>query len=337
MTDDRSRIFAGVDLGGNKIAVVLACASGEVLAEAVIPTLVNEGPEQAVKRTSKLLEELAREARIAYQAIGIGLPGLVDRESGRIVFLPNLPEMWQGFPIAKEFELQSNKPVSLLNDARLATLGEFTFGNRAGGRNMLFVTVGTGIGGGLVLDGKLYLGAFGAAGEIGHHTILPDGPPCSCGSRGCLETLVSGPALAAAGRVLMRQGMAPMLEKLVLGDEEKVSATIMARAAERGDRSVGEAIRTAGKYLGIGIANAVTICAVDHVVIGGGLSALGDLILEPVREAVRQRVRMFPSNEVHIRCTALGAKSGALGGVALAAQEHPRAASTLSYGITRQA
>lgn len=328
--EDSSGIFAGIDLGGTKIAVILADSRGAVVAEGVIPTLAEAGPAQAVQRTCSLLNDLCREYSVDYHAIGIGLPGLLDREVGKIVFLPNLPEAWRDFPVAREFASYTDKPVALLNDARMATLGEFTFGNGRGSRNMLFVTVGTGIGGGFVLDGRLHFGAFGAAGEIGHHTIFPDGPPCGCGSRGCLETLVSGPALAAAGRALMSENRAPHLSELVAGDPGKVTATQMVLAADRGDIAVGEAIRAAAEYLGIGIANAVTISAVDSVIIGGGLAVLGELLLVPVRRVLRERVRMFPAEVVRVDCSVLGAKSGALGGVALAMEEYKASACSFS-------
>lgn len=313
--------FAGVDFGGTKIAAAIADARGRIVAEGVIPTEAQDGPRQAVARTNQLLDDLCRDPSVKTLATGIGLPGLIDRDSGTIVFLPNLPEDWCGFAIAEAFAVHGRSPVFLLNDARMATLGEFTFGDNRGAEDMLFVTVGTGIGGGLILDGKLRLGAFGAAGELGHHTILPDGVACGCGSRGCLETLVSGPALAAAGRRLMHDGHAPRLRELVNGDPGKVTASVMALAAQSGDKEVADAIRCAAEYLGVGVANAVTICAVRNVVIGGGLSVLGDLLLEPVRRVIRERVRMFPSEAVKVSCSTLGEKCGALGGVALAMQE----------------
>ncbi len=322
MGNSGSALFAGLDFGGTKIAVAVADAEGNIAAEAVIPTLPQDGPAQAVERTCRLLDDLCREHSLEILGIGIGLPGLVDRETGTIVFLPNLPEQWRGFQIAAAFATHSQRPVSLLNDARMAALGEYTFGNAFASRDMLFVTVGTGIGGGLVLDGKLRLGAFGAAGEVSHHTVLPHGAPCSCGSRGCLETLISGPALAAAGRALMRAGRAPRLEELVAGDPAQVTATQMAAAAASGDAAVAEAIRQAAEYLGVGIANAVTISAVRNVVIGGGLSVLGDLLLQPVRKELRERVRMFPGEIVNVSCSVLGEKAGALGGVALAIEEY---------------
>lgn len=321
MSRDEFEVFAGVDLGGTKIAAVVACKDGRILSEGVIPTQAEEGPERAVRRTSKLLNELCQAHRRKFRAIGIGLPGLIDGEAGKIIFLPNLPVSWRDFPISAAFLEEGGRPVFLMNDARIAALGEFTYGSGQAGEDMLFVTVGTGIGGGLVLNGRLRLGAFGAAGEIGHHTILPDGPPCSCGANGCLETLVSGPALARAGSALMMQGLAPRLNELTQGDPARITATLMASAALSGDRAVAAAIDSAGKYLGVGIANAVTITAVRHVVIGGGLSSLGEVLLEPVRREVLHRVRMFPAESVAIRISALGEKCGALGGVALAAQQ----------------
>lgn len=317
-----SGLFAGIDLGGTKIAVVLADAAGCIHAEGVIPTHSDSGPLQAIERTCGLLEDLCRTYSVDYHAIGIGLPGLVDKEAGRIVFLPNLSSEWRGFQIEREFVSLTGKPVALLNDARMATLGEFTFGDCLESQDMLFVTVGTGIGGGLVLGGRLHYGSFGAAGEIGHQTIVPEGLPCSCGSRGCLETLVSGPALAAAGRALMKQNRAPRLSQLVAGDPSRVTATQMALAAERGDSAIEDAIRIAAEYLGIGIANAITISAVDNVIIGGGLAVLGELLLAPVRQVIRERVRMFPAEVVRVSCSVLGQRGGALGGVALAMEQY---------------
>ena len=314
-------VFAGVDLGGTKIAAVVAGKDGVILSEGVIPTQSEEGPEQAVRRTCKLLNDLCQPLKQKHSAIGIGLPGLIDSDSGKILFLPNLPVSWRDFPISAAFVEQGGRPVFLMNDARIAALGEFTYGSRRAEEDLLFVTVGTGIGGGLVLDGKLRLGAFGAAGEIGHHTILPDGPPCSCGANGCLETLVSGPALARGGSALMVQGLAPRLNELTQGDPARVTATLMASAALSGDKAVAAAIDSEGKYLGVGIANAVTITAVRHVVIGGGLSSLGEMLLEPARRETLRRVRMFPAESVTIRISELGEKCGALGGVALAAQQ----------------
>lgn len=316
-----STICAGVDLGGTKIAIILGTSTGQIRCEAKIDTLPLLGPKDAISRIAQTLEEIERRTRTRAVCIGMGVPGLADAEAGVIRFLPNLPTDWHGFPAADFIREMTGRPAFLLNDARLAALGEYSFGKRAEIRDLLVVTVGTGIGGGLILDGHLRLGRYAAAGEIGHHTIIPDGPLCTCGNRGCLETLVNGRVLAAEGTELAKNGMAPKLAALVSGDLSAITPREMAIAAREGDECVALAIERAAQFLGIGIANAVSITAVDHVVITGGLGALGDLLLEPIRKAVRERVRMFPSDCVVIERSSIGDRAGALGALALAFQK----------------
>jgi glucokinase len=275
-------------------------------------------PSCVLERTAQLIESLAEQCGANPAAIGVGLPGLVSVSTGTAEFLPNLPGMWKGAQVAKMLGERTGQNVYILNDARLATLGEYMFGAGKTTANMLLVTVGTGIGGGLVLDGRLRLGLHGGAGEVGHQTILPDGPPCGCGSYGCLETLASGPALAAEGTALLQQDLAPHLRELAKGGA--VTPKLMVEAAAGGDTLAAKAIDRAARYLGIGIANAITITAVELVVITGGMSALGDLLLQPVREVIRDRVRMFPGEHVRVARSALGDRAGVYGGIALAAQ-----------------
>jgi glucokinase len=185
---------------------------------------------------------------------------------------------------------------------------------------MAFFALGTGIGGGVAIDGRLRLGPLGAAGELGHYTILPDGPRCGCGNLGCLETLASGPAIAAEGVRLMQSGLAPKLYDLVEGDAGRVTTREMAAAAEAGDKNVAEAIVRAARYLGIGVANVVVTIHPEAVVLGGGVAQIGDLLFETVRQTVRERVGMFPTDGVAILPSALGENAGSLGGIALAVQ-----------------
>ena len=208
--------------------------------------------------------------------------------------------------------------VYLLNDVRIATLGEMTFGLGRAGGTMVFLSLGTGIGGGVVIDGKLRLGPLGAAGELGHQTILAEGPLCGCGNHGCLEALASGPAIAAEGVRLLRSGLAPRLHDLTGGNSDEVTPTLMAAAAEAGDDAVREAIQRAAGYLGIGIANIVNAIHPDLVVLGGGVAAIGPMLLEAVRIAVRSRVRMFPVDGVCIERSILADKAGLYGGIAMA-------------------
>jgi glucokinase len=178
--------------------------------------------------------------------------------------------------------------------------------------------LGTGIGGGVAIDGKLRLGPMGAAGELGHQTILPDGPLCGCGNRGCLETLASAPALTAEGVRLLRSGLAPRLYEIVRGDAGEVSPKTMAEAARQGETSVRCAIERAAEYLGIGVANVITILHPELVIIGGGMAGLGDMLLETVRAVACRRVQMFPAGSVAIEISSLEDQAGLYGAIALA-------------------
>jgi len=311
-------IYASVDLGGTNIAGVFAGSDGRILCEKKVPTQSHEGPEAVLECIAELVNGLAQEIGSRPRALGMGIPGLADLKNGVTKFLPNLPTQWRDVPVRDVLSPKIGCPVYLLNDVRLATLGELTFGHGRSARTMAFFALGTGIGGGVAVDGKLRLGPLGAAGELGHQTILPEGPRCGCGSRGCLETLASGPAITAEGVRLMLSGLAPKLHELVRGEASAVTPREMAAAAEAGDTRVREAIVRAASYLGIGVANVVTILHPDLVVLGGGVAAIGPLLFDTVRQTVRERVGMFPTDDIEIKPSLLGERAGALGGIALA-------------------
>jgi glucokinase len=310
--------YAGVDLGGTNVTFALASPDGTMLETQSAPTNSHEGPEIVLRRIGDILQGLAGAAGLKLEAVGMGVPGRVDRTTGTTEFLPNLPTQWRGVPVAAQLGAALDAPVYLLNDCRAATLGELTFGRGRHVRDLVVFMLGTGIGGGVALDRKLRLGPIGAAGELGHQTILPDGPPCGCGSRGCLESLAGGPALTAEGVRLLRSGLAPRLHEIVRGDAGAVSPQTMGEAAREGDAAVRGAIERAGEYLGIGVANVITILHPELVVIGGGMAGLGDLLLDPVRAAVCRRVRMFPASTVAIELSTLADRAGLYGAVALA-------------------
>lgn len=313
-----SALFAGVDLGGTNVSAVLAGADGKVVTEAKQPTKSHEGPEAVLERIGRLVNDLAIHSGEKPVALGMGVPGLIDLANGITKFLPNFPTQWREVPVRAILESRIGCPVYLLNDARAATLGELAFGSGRDAGTMIFFTLGTGVGGGVVVDRKLRLGPLGAAGEIGHQTILPDGPLCGCGNRGCLETLASGPAITAEGVRLLLAGNAPKLHERCGGDPAKVSPATMGAAASDGDASVAAAIRRAAEWLGIGAANLVTSLHPDLIVLGGGVAELGDLLLVPVRETIVRRVGMFPADAVRVERSALGDKAGLMGAVALA-------------------
>jgi glucokinase len=320
--------FASVDLGGTKIAAAIANADGEILAEDRIATNSHEGPAAVLERITGLVGALSGRAGIRPAALGMGVPGLVDVRTGVTRFLPNLPSQWRDVPVGETLAAALGHPVFLLNDARMATLGEFKFGRGRSAETMVFLTIGTGIGGGVVVDGKLRLGPLGAAGELGHQTIQPGGPRCGCGNRGCLEALASGPALIGEGVRLVLSGLAPILFEKVGGNPGAITPKEMGAAARAGDNAVREAIARTAMWLGIGIANVVTALHPDVVVLGGSVAALDDLLLEPVRQTVRERVGMFPVDDVLIERSLLGDNAGLLGGIALAAAKVSEEAGT---------
>lgn len=313
-------LYASVDLGGTKIACALATADGAVHAQRTVPTLSHEGPRAVVQRVAETVNALAQEAGARPLALGMGVPGNADIHSGRVLFLPNLPTQWRDVPVREWLAPALGCPVRLLNDVRLAALGELVYGHGRQTPTLAFFAIGTGIGGGFALDGSLYLAGGGANSEFGHHTIVPDGPPCSCGSRGCLEMYSAGPAITAEGVRLLLTGQAPRLYEMVQGDAGRVNPRTIADAAAQGDHALLAVLERAADYLGIGIANVVLFFHPPLVVLGGGMMETGAILLDRVRAAVRRRVGMFPTDDLRIEPSLLGARAGMLGGVALAAQ-----------------
>ena len=205
-----------------------ATTRGRIICSDSIPTQSHQGPRAVLDRIAGLVNALSKKTGFPPAALGIGCPGLVDVKNGVTRFFPNLPTKWRDVPVREILSPQVGCPVYLLNDVRMATLGELTFGHGRTVGTMVFFALGTGIGGQVVIDGKLRLGPLGAAGELGHQVILPDGPRCGCGNRGCLETLASGPAITAEGIRLMQTGLAPELFERCQGDASQVTTRTMA-------------------------------------------------------------------------------------------------------------
>ncbi len=316
-----TQTLASIDLGGTNMAAAIADAHGVVQGQIRVPTESHEGPEGVVRRMAGMLLQLREETNTQPAALAVGVPGWVDSTRGVIRLLTNFATPWQDLPLAEMLRPVAGCPVFLINDARAATLGELEFGHGRGVKDMIYFGLGTGVGGGIVIDGKLRLGPVGAAGEIGHQTVVADGLLCDCGNRGCLETYTSGPAITGEGVRLFLSGMAPKLFAICAGDVAKVNPETMSKAARAGDTRVMTALQRAGEWLGVGVANLVTALHPELIVIGGGVSGLGDLLLEPVRAALKQRVRMFPTEGIRVECSALGRDAGLLGGIALARSE----------------
>ena len=312
-------VLAGVDLGGTTITVAFSDMDGHLLFDECVATEAHNGPDNVIQRIGKLLKELALSKSSNIKAVGVGAPGLIDVENGVTKFLPNLPGQWRDVPLAAKLTEFVRCPVKVVNDARAATLGELKFGHGKVFSNatLAFFTLGTGVGGGVAVDGKLRLGTLGAAGELGHQTIVQNGLKCGCGNRGCLETLASGPAIAAEGIRLMKSGLAPNLYEKLGGNADRVSVAEMMAVYEN-DTAIQDAILAAANYIGIAAANVVAILHPDLIVFGGGVAEIGKPLIDTVSQVIVDRVGMFPADNVQVKKSMLGVKAGAMGAIGLA-------------------
>lgn len=314
--------FAGIDLGGTKIAaVILEGASGKIAAETTVPTRSAEGPEAVIERMAATVTNLAQEAGVEPDSVGLGVPATIDSERGVTLSMPNLPGDWAEKPVTLLLGERLGRPVWLVNDARAFTLAEATLGAGRGAHTVIGFTLGTGIGGGVAIGGRLHLG-LGNAGEFGHLTVDPYGPLCGCGNYGCLESLASGPAIAAMGVKTVLQGNTSLIGALVEQDANRVTPAVIMRAAELGDFPAQDILQRAGMYLGIALSNMLLAFSPDRVIIGGGVAELGDWILAPARATIRERCKVIPIEKTEIRAAALGRYAGALGAAVWAMQRH---------------
>jgi len=314
------KLYLGIDLGGTKIFTGLVSAAGEIIAQDYRKTRAKKGLQVVLQRLTDSAVQVMQNAGVApgdVQAVGLGAPGPVNLAKGVVVSPPNLPG-WEKVPLRDLLEKRLEIPTFLENDANAAALGEYCFGAGRGSKQMIYITVSTGIGGGFILDGKLYHGADGVAAEIGHMTILPHGPHCGCGNQGCLEALASGTAIAREGRALLLRNLPTRIAELANQDPKAVSAKLVAEAAQLGDPRAEEIIHTAMDYLGIGVANLVNLLNPELVVIGGSLTKLGETLFNPVRHAINRRTFPIAARRVQVVPAELGGRVGVCGAAAVA-------------------
>jgi glucokinase len=306
----------GLDVGGTKILAVRAGRDGAILDRAEAAT-----PAEDQAATLRAMVAAARGLMTPrVLAVGVGAAGMVDVATGILRFAPNLA--WRDLAIAEHMQAALGVPCQLDNDANVAAYGEFRFGAGRGYRDVLLVAVGTGIGGGIIIDGRLFRGANGYAAEIGHVVVEPLGPPCGCGNLGCWEEVASGATIGRLGREAAREDPTSSLAALVGGDPDAVTGPVVTRAALEGDAAAIGVLGTVGTRLGIGIAGLVNILDPQVVVVGGGAIAAGDLLLEPARVAFQDTVEAPDRRPtVPIVAAQLGNDAGAVGAAALALEE----------------
>jgi glucokinase len=323
MSENPESLGLGIDLGGTKILTAVADAHGKILSRDHSITQAVKGQEAVIQSILESVDRVLNQAKLTtteLSATGIGAPGLLNPKTGILSTSPNLPG-WRDVPLRDIIEKKLGKKAFLINDANAAALGEYYFGAGRNARNFIYITISTGIGGGIIIDGKIYTGSTGTAGELGHTTIDDNGPMCKCGNRGCWETLGSGTALAREARQRMNDGEKTSILDYAEGDIEKVSAQVIHSAAEAGDPLAMELIGRTGYYVGVGLANLINIFNPEMIVIGGGLSNMGDMLLGPAFKVAEERAFKEAFQAVRMVTAELGRNSGVLGAAAFALQK----------------
>jgi glucokinase len=319
----REPLTLGIDLGGTKILTAVANSKGKMLSRDHSITPAEKGHKAVIRSVLESVDHVLNQAHVTVselEAIGIGAPGLSNPETGVLFTSPNLPG-WKDVPLRDIIENELGKKTFLINDANAAALGELYFGAAKGARDFIYVTISTGIGGGIVIDGKIYTGALGTAGEVGHMTIDDNGPLCNCGNKGCWETLASGTALAREARRQIKEGVSTSILEYAEGDLEKVTAEVIHKAAEEGDSWATGLIARTGYYVGVGLTSLINLFNPELMVIGGGLSNIGDMLFEPAFRVVEERAFEKSYRAARFALAELGRNSGVLGAAAFALDE----------------
>ena len=309
--------YIGIDLGGTNLrAAITDTETGQVFHQRTFPTLATEGQEAVIQRIVQLIRELTQaggNSNGAIKGVGVGVPGTPDIDRGVIQFLPNLPGKWLNVPLQAIIEEQVQLPVALINDVRAITLGEWTFGAGRGVETAVCLAIGTGIGGGVIVNGEFHLGIGGTAGEFGHHVVEVDGLPCGCGGKGCLELYASGPAIAAMGVKEVMHGHTTRIGELADHDLNRIDAEMIFQAAREGDPLANGILQRVGMYLGIAVGNILGTISPQRVIFGGGVSRAGDLLLRPIMQTVNERVHVIPVEKVEFVLAELGSRGGLVG------------------------
>ena len=311
----------GVDMGGTKILAAVIDAKGEIVQQAKRATKPKKGPEEVIERITRCIREAIDSAELKpsqIRAIGIGSPGPLDPETGVIIFAPNLG--WSNVPLKAKLEANLSIPTFVDNDVNVGTLGEYAFGAGRGVKNLVGIFVGTGIGGGIILDGKLFHGVNKTAGEVGHMIVEVKGPRCGCGNFGCLEAVASRTAITRdLQKAILKKGKKSKLTELNGGNLDLIRSKAIARAVKHGDKPTIKVVQRAAKYLGISVASIVHFLNPEMVVLGGGVvEAMGDSLLDLIRHAAAEYALPTTMDGVQIVAATLGDNAGVIGASVLA-------------------
>lgn len=304
----------GVDVGGTNVKIALVDFDGKIIYSNTVPTRAEMGYEAGVNNIKQAIKELMQETSATaktIEAIGFGLPGQIDYKEGLVKNLPNIPG-WVNIPLAKIMEEEFSIPTRLDNDVRCAALGELNFGAGKGCENLICITVGTGIGSGIVLNGKLVRGASNAAGEIGHIKMqMTGGPLCGCGDYGCFEAYASGPAIVTMAKEYISGGKSAKYKEMA--PDGIITPYLVAQAALQGDAVSIQIFKQMGKIIGTGLASVVNLLNPQKIIIGGGVADAGDILLEPIRQTILDRAMPIQGQSVEVVPAQLANSAGVIG------------------------
>jgi len=303
----------GVDIGGTNIKIAMVSKEGEIIYSNSVPTRAEMGYEYTVSNIKQAISDLIKETKIdktLIEGIGLGFPGQIDCDNGVVRHLPNIPG-WNNVPIAQILETEFGITTKVDNDVRCAALGELNFGAGKGCKNLICITVGTGIGSGLIVNGKLVRGANNAAGEIGHIKLqIHDGPICGCGDTGCLEAFASGPAIVAMAEEYILGGKSTKYREMANPD---ITPYIVCEAAKQGDAVAKKIFEIIGEYIGIGMASVVNLLNPEKIVIGGGVADAGEILFDPIKKTIADRAMPIQASSVEVVPAQLGNTAGVIG------------------------
>jgi len=314
----------GLDLGGTKILAGVFTNSLECVATAKLSTKSQRGVTKVIERIARCIQDAVDEADLSLKqvgGVGIGAPGAVDFDGGTVIFAPNM-EGWKDVPLKKELEKHLGIPVFVENDCNISALGVYAAELKSKPRSMVGIFVGTGIGGGIIVDGKLYSGFGHTAGEVGHMVLEVSGPKCGCGNKGCFEALASRTAIFQQIKAGIKDGEKTMLTEMLGDDLEDLRSGDLRKAIRRGDKFVDKVIDGAAEYIGIATANIVNLLNPEVVVLGGGvIEALADEMMSVIIETAQDYAMPGSMKGVEIIASKLGDNAGITGGAVLARQQ----------------
>lgn len=306
----------GIDVGGTNVKIALVDGNGKIIYSNSVPTYAKMGYEYTVNNIKQAIKDLMKETNTTekdIEGIGFDFPGQVDYKTGVVKLAPNIPG-WVNVPIAQMIEDEFHIPTRIDNDVRCAALGEMNFGAGKGCENFVCITVGTGIGSGLVINGKLVRGASNAAGEIGHIKLqMKDGLICGCGDTGCLEAYASGPSIVAMAQDYIKGGKSTKFREMAAAEGGEITPYMVAKAAEAGDPVAKRIFEIVGEYIGIGLTSVINLLNPEKIIIGGGVAEAGDLLLNPIRKTIKERAMVVAGSAVEIVPAQLGNSAGVIG------------------------